>query len=189
MYFVLRSKNSYRSNYAVFALVFVAFLLIFSIFGDKVADVFYGLVTKGASANGRDVIYDKAALQFFSSPLIGKGFFACDAYPWWTVAGANLIPPLWHNNFLQMLASCGLCGLFAYVYHRVQTFWHFFKGKGEENTFLAICILAFLLTNVFDCHFFLLGAGLFYSCYLAVAENTGAGTRSNLLQDKQGERL
>jgi hypothetical protein len=105
------------------------------------------------------------------------------------VAGANLIPPLWHNNFLQMLASCGLFGLYAYIYHRIQTFWHFFKGKGKENIFLAITILAFLLTNILDCHFFLLGAGLFYSCYLAVAENTGTGMRSIVLERKKGEKL
>ena len=189
MYFVLRARNGYRGNLAVFGVAFGAFLAVFLLFGDKVFELFAGLIAKGTGSNGRDVLYENGAFQFFASPIIGKGFFAGDETLWWTVAGVNLIPPLYHNTFIQMLASCGFVGLCAYLYHRLDTFWHFWQRRqNKESIFLGICLLAFLLTNLLDCHFFLLGPGLFYSAYLAVAEKTGAGTGSTLFF-KKGELL
>lgn len=173
MYFTLRERKNYRQNFGVFLAALIILLALFLFFGEFVVKLFNGLVEKGADSSGRWEIYGKGALQFFSSPILGKGFFACDAYPWWTVAGENLLPPLWHNNFIQMLASCGLIGLIAYAYHRVQTLRHFIGAPTTEKTFLGICILAFLLTNLLDCHFFLLGPGLFYSSFLALAETAG----------------
>lgn len=189
MYFVLRKKKNYRQNLGVFLTAFLILLALFLFFGEFVMKLFQGLLDKGTDSSGRWEIYGKGMKQFFSAPFIGKGFFACDAYPWWEVAGENLVPPLWHNNFIQMLAACGLVGLFAYAHHRVQTFWHFLSKPTTEKTFLGICIFAFLLTNILDCHFFLLGPGLFYSSFLALAEKAGAGTRLTWIYKKGGRRL
>ena len=176
MYFVLREKKNYRQNFGVFLTALILVFIFFLVFNDLVTKIFKELITIGAYDSGRWGIYDRGAAQFFSSPIFGKGFFASDAYDWWEVAGVNLLPPLWHNTFIQMLASCGVVGLLAYAYHRVQTFWHFVKNPTVEKTFLGICLLAFLLTNILDCHFFLLGPGLFYSSFLALTEKDGAGT-------------
>ena len=176
MYFVLREKKNYRQNFGVFLTALILVLIFCVVFNDLVTKIFKELITIGAYDSGRWGIYDRGAAQFFSSPIFGKGFFASDAYDWWEVAGVNLLPPLWHNTFIQMLASCGFVGLLAYAYHRVQTFWHFVKNPTVEKTFLGICLLAFLLTNILDCHFFLLGPGLFYSSFLALTEKDGAGT-------------
>lgn len=186
MYFVLREKKNHRQNFGVFLAAFLILLALFLFFGEYVMKLFNGLIEIGANSSGRWEIYGLGVKQFFSAPMLGKGFFACDAYPWWEVAGENLLPPLWHNTFIQMLASCGLVGLFAYVYHRVQTFWHFVSSPTKEKTFLGICILAFLLTNLLDCHFFLLGPGLFYSSFLALAEKAGAGMRSEVRLKGEG---
>ncbi len=179
MYLLLRQTKNYRQNLGVFITAFVLLIVLLVIFNEFVMKLFHMLVEIGSYSSGRKEIYDRGAMQFFSAPIFGKGFFASDAYEWWQVAGVNLLPPLWHNTFIQMLASCGLLGLLAYAYHRVQTFWHFISKPTREKTFLGICILAFLLTNILDCHFFLLGPGLFYSSFLALAEMAGAGTDSN----------
>ena len=181
MFFVLRERKNYRQNFAVFMAAFVILFSLLLFFNDFIMRLFQVVLEKNDS-NGRGEIYARGVLQFLSSPIIGRGFFASDAYDWWTVAGENLLPPLYHNNFVQMMASCGLIGIFAYAYHRVQTVGFFVKAPTFEKTFIGIALGGFLLTNVLDCHFFLLGPGLFYSSYLALADMEGAGT--GLLQRK-----
>ena len=81
-----------------------------------------------------------------------------------------LFPPRWHNTIIQLLATGGVVCLFGYVVHRVQTVKLFLKNPSGDKTFVALSILALLLTSLLDCHFFNVGPVLLYSAMLAFTE-------------------
>ena len=70
-----------------------------------------------------------------------------------------------------MLASCGIVGMGAYLIHRLQTYRLILRNRSTEKTFIGLAVLALLICSLFDCHFFNVGPGLFYSMALAFAEN------------------
>ena len=112
--------------------------------------------------------------MFARSPIFGESFFPRDYAPWeFSVVEklSSVIPPRWHNTFIQLGASCGLVGLLAYGFHRYQTVKLFLKKRTFFNLFIAIALIALVLMSMLDCHFFNIGPVLFYSMALAVAEN------------------
>lgn len=168
---VLISKKNRMQNLAVY--IAVLLILVFFVFvcWDIIEDLFSSLLELGASDNGREHIYKRAWEWFRSSVFIGKGFYACDTYEFSKVDAMTFIPPRWHNTILQMLASCGVVGLEAYLFHRVQTLVLFFKKMTISKAFIGFSVLALLLSSFLDCHFFNLGPGLLYSTFLAFAEH------------------
>ena len=84
-----------------------------------------------------------------------------------------------NNTIIQILSSCGIIGMIAYLYHRVQTIKLFFKNKNLEKTFIGLSILVLLLTSMLDCHFFNIGPTLFYSMALIFAEKISESKRES----------
>ena len=69
-----------------------------------------------------------------------------------------------------MLASCGIVGMLAYSYHRIDTLRLYFKKRTLTNTYILFFVLTLLIMSLLDCHFFNVGPVLFYSIALAVME-------------------
>ncbi len=107
--------------------------------------------------------------QFFHYPIFGKGFYECSAYLFHDGV-ADLLPARWHNTIVQLLASCGIVGVIAYAFHRIQTIRLFWKNRSIENYFIALSILAILIGSLTDNHFFNIGPGIIYGMFLAFAE-------------------
>ena len=111
--------------------------------------------------------------QFLKYPILGGGFYPVD-YPleeWSTVENfTSFFPGLWHNTVIQMLASCGIVGMAAYSYHRIQTIRLLRRRPNTENLFTGLSLLAMLLMSLFDCHIYNIGPALFYSMALAYME-------------------
>ncbi len=123
--------------------------------------------------NGREDIYAHGIRQFLKYPLLGESFYPTDYIPWdfsEVESFSSFFPPRWHNTVIQLLASCGMVGLGAYIFHRIQTIRLLFRKPSVEKTFIGLSISALLLTSLLDCHFFNIGPVLFYSMALAFAE-------------------
>lgn len=147
------------------------------LFSQQILTLFSDILSLGFDPNSRDSLYHKGMLLFQEYPLFGGSFFSPSykSWGWSTVEGfTNFFPPRWHNTLIQMLASCGVVGLGAYLVHRVQTAVLFFKHHTKEKIFIGCSLLALLVCSLFDCHFFNLGPGLFYATALAFAENCDA---------------
>ena len=160
----------------IFTLVFfsTAAVLIVHFFGDDIMALFSSLVDQGLDPSNRDDIYKDGLALYKKYPIFGGSFFSKEYVPWaWSTNGAfnSLIPPRWHNTYVQLLASCGLVGMAAYIIHRFQTAKLFLKKLTPEKAFIACSIIVLLATSLFDCHFFNIGPVLFYSVSLAFAEN------------------
>ena len=170
---LIYSKNRRRDLAVVLGILAVG-LVVLLIFSKKILYLYSDLLSMGLSPNSRDSIYAKGIALFEKYPLFGGAFFSPEGYqPWgWSTTDfGSFFPARWHNTVVQMLASCGIVGMAAYLYHRGQTVLLFVRSHNLEKAFIGCSILALLVCSMFDCHFFNVGPTLFYSAALAFAEN------------------
>lgn len=146
------------------------------LFNQQILRLFSNILSMGFDPNSRDSIYSKGLELFQRYPVFGGSFFAPpELSPWgWSSSESftSFFPARWHNTLVQLLASCGIVGLVAYIPHRVQVIRLILKDHTKEKIFIGCSILALLICSLFDCHFFNIGPTLFYSVALAFAENT-----------------
>ena len=165
---------SNRKANTIAALVCISAVTIAVIlFSQQLLLLFSDLLAMGFDPNSRDSIYSHGMQLFLKYPLLGGSFFSTEYQAWsWstTEAFTGFFPPRWHNTFVQMLASCGIVGMLAYLLHRAQTFCLILRKHNREKNFIACSILALLICSLFDCHFFNLGPTIFYSMALVFAE-------------------
>lgn len=169
LYVLLTCRREARRGHlavAILGLLSLVFLLYFE--HDKLLALFRSLVEAGANPSYRDTIYVNCWKAFLRAPWFGVGFydtpgFTFDKY-------AYFMPPRAHNTYMQLLASCGLLGIAAYGLHRFDTIVLYFTRPTHEKTFIALAIMAMLLTSIVDCNFFNFGPGIIYGVLLAFAE-------------------
>lgn len=175
---LVKCKKSERLKHGLVLCVslLVALILVLSLW-EKLYTLFYSLLARtfdGEVVNGRTEIYKQAIEHFKLNPFFGVGFYQCTAFRWGELPKDAFLPPRYHNTVLQMLASCGIFGLICYALHRFETVVLFLRRPSMTKTFIALSILPFLLTSLFECHFFSFGPALFYAVLLALAEGSEA---------------
>ena len=169
------AKNRKANTVAVLVCLGAAAALVI-VFNQRILRLFSDILSLGFDPNSRDSIYGKGMEMFSRYPVFGCSFFSPDltAWDWATLESfSGFIPPRWHNTVVQLLASCGVVGLAAYLFHRVQTVVLLLRTRHKEAVFIGCSVLALLVCSLFDCHFFNIGPTIFYSIALAVAENCG----------------
>lgn len=146
---------------------------------DKFAEAVTYLFSKNnlQSGNGRIMLWKRALDNFKAHPLFGIGFFI-DLVEDPGFAGLSVVPDMYHNTFFQLLASCGITGLLAYLYHRAQTIISFTKNVTPGRLYAAVTIVALLLLNLLDNHIFYMLPTLIYSFMTALLV---ASERENIL--------
>ncbi len=158
--------------YAITALIPIAVLLLLRKELQQLLDSIAGIGF--LSFDMRSEGFAEGIKQFLKYPIFGGTFFPVDfeeLYVWSQVDGFTaLFPPRWHNTAIQLLATGGVVCLFCYIVHRVQTVKLFLKKPSKDKNFVALSILALLLTSLLDCHFFNVGPVLLYSAMLAFVE-------------------
>ena len=151
------------------------------IFKDKISVLFANVPdllgnigeNDGVASDSRVNLYKNGFEAFKNAPIFGQTFYpvSYEVYEFSEIdAFSSFFPPRWHNTVVQILASCGIVGMLAYLFHRISTVVLFIKKRSRATTFIGISILALLLMSLVDCHFFNVGPVLFYSTVLAVME-------------------
>lgn len=169
---LLHSRRA-RANIAIHVFTALVILGIFIVYHDDLLRLFRELLGRGLHPGKRDEDYAAGWQQFLNDPIFGATFYPVDEtiYSWSTSAEfVAFFPPRWHNTILQMLASCGVVGLAAYLFHRAQTLWLFLHHFAGKKMFAFVSMLTLLATSMVDCHFFNVGPVLFYSAMLAFVE-------------------
>ena len=174
-------KSEHKKQYRISSLVLLVITIILCIlFKDvliklfqRVPDIINSSSSTGFNDSSRFKIY-KAGLDAFKKyPIFGQSFYASGFIPYdysQLNSFSNFFPPRWHNTFVQILSSCGVIGLIAYLFHRFQTIKLLIKKPSLEKAFIGLSILALLMMSLLDCHFFNVGPTLIYSMALAFAE-------------------
>ena len=141
-------------------------ILFIIVFHEKIFNILNDYINRGIDDNGRFEIYSFGMDKFLSHPIFGCGFYSS---PYSTNFG---IPFLYHNTFVQLLASCGVVGLLGYLFHRYQTLVIIFEKIKSGSIFLSLCILALLITSLLDVHLFSLYPTIYYSILLLAIEKS-----------------
>ncbi len=149
-------------NIVIFAVAAVAAVIILVIFRQTVAELFAMLTDDFFSGSGRDGLYSAALEVFIKYPIFGSGFYHDLANDPGFV-GLAIIPDMYHNTVLELLAVGGLVALIPYVVHRVQTIISFVKNPSGDRFFVALTIFALLILSLFDNHIFYILPTLVYS--------------------------
>lgn len=157
-------------NLTIFSVILLMVITVMGEFNDEIRNIFSSIYKVGTNDSGRIKIYKDGLKQFFEFPIFGNGFYECKAYRWGIPYNGDFLPPRYHDTYVQILASCGVVGIIAYIYHRISTIKLFFKKNSLGNIFIGISILGFLLISIFDCHFHNLGPGFLYSALLLLSE-------------------
>lgn len=169
IYLLLCCKPVARRGHLAVCIAVLTTILIGSFFlHDQLEDLFASIIRIGMDSNNRDTIYKDCWEMFLSSPWFGVGFYDTPGYS--AVLFSSFIPPRAHNTYIQILTSCGLFGIAAYLMHRIQTVTLFVGHPTHEKTFVAFSALALLLTSIVDCNFFNFGPAILYGVLFALAE-------------------
>jgi len=170
---LLYARNR-KANFIAVAVICTVSIVLLSLFYQPILRLFSSLLSLGFDPNSRDSIFMDGLRLFIRYPVFGGSFFSTEFVPWdWSTIGkfSSFFAPRWHNTIVQMLASCGIVGMAAYLYHRVQTARLFFATLSKETAFAGVSVFVLLICSLFDCHFFNIGPTLFYAMALAMAEN------------------
>ena len=171
---ILIFKNSKRKKLlsSIYIGILIALLITSSSLLPNLKHHFDVVLEKGFYNGDRAATWKEAMRMLIRSPLFGEGFYSFKGYIFnLTSHTPTFLPARMHNTYLQQLASCGLLGIFAYIYHRYQTVKLLRRTKKEASlVVLKTSILVFLLMSIFDCHFHNLGPGFIYSAMLLILE-------------------
>jgi O-antigen ligase len=169
VWLVLQKKNRWQ-NLITYILLCVSIFLVYWKYRELFNNLFSQFFALGTSDSGRSEIYEAGIQMFLERKIFGNSFYACNGYQWVYVASMNFIPPRWHNTIIQILASCGIVGMTAYLLHRIQTIVVLFIHPDKAKIFVFLSILSLLLISLMDCHLFNIGPTIYYSMALAFFE-------------------
>lgn len=171
---LLRRKDMRLPIVTVYAAAAVALGAFVIVSWDALMEIFALFIEEINAISKRDLLLINGLKQFRQYPIFGGSFFPQGEYvPWdWAEleAFSSFFPPRWHCTLVQIAASCGIVGLAAYAFHRVQTVVLLIRRRSAENLFIGLYILALLAAGLLDNHFFNVGPVLMYSMALAFAE-------------------
>ena len=66
----------------------------------------------------------------------------------------KIMPFTVHNTMLELLGTCGIFGLFAYLFYRVVTIKTIVKAFSLEKIYFLMSLFLFLLLSLVDIHIF-----------------------------------
>ncbi len=182
-FFICFFKAQNKKEFRIATIVIVSILVIvIAIFFEKA----WNLVIRTLSVfetdeNGKTIFADanrfktyKLGLEMFANyPIFGNSFYARGEWPWQysTIETlTEILPARWHCTVIQLLASTGIVGLLAYLYHRIKTILLLVKKPTIAKTFIGLSIVSLIGMSLLDCHMFNIGPVLFYSIILIFAE-------------------
>lgn len=175
IFLMLHYARNRKHNTIALVTVLGVLLLVVIVFRNFLLHLFSDLLQIGLDPSSRNDIYQEGLSLFTHAPVFGNSFFSPGYTPWdWSTVDSfsQFFPPRWHNTVVQLLASCGIVGFSAYLFHRYQTLRLLLRSRGKEIVFIACSVAVLLATSMFDCHLFNVGPTLFYSMALAFGENT-----------------
>ncbi len=162
-------KTPNRKFFRIFNIfVLVCGVLFCILFWEKIVQVFYVIFERGFDDSDRFEIWKNGLLNFLKDPLFGVGFYA----PFYVDVNIEnwFFPDMYHNIFIQILASCGLFGIFVYVYHLSQVLNLAVRRQTAERIFFFAIFLMLSGTSMLDNHLFHVFPALVYSMVICLWE-------------------
>lgn len=146
--FIILKARDRRRQLCYVGGIFALILVFYLVFMDEVNDVIKGLLGRGTSLNGRDVLYVEAWDLFKQHPFQGVGLGYVGEGP----GGFNDIKLYWfHSTFFQVLACMGIVGVLAYGYKYVVKIMLLVKNlRNSFNLFVIVALIGFEGYSIID---------------------------------------
>ncbi len=165
---------SVKGKHTRFVRTFNALVLLtavlFVLFPNKFGDVIQYYIERGLDDSGRKEIWENGIKNFLQAPIFGSGFYTPIAPDWSYNVENWIFPDMYHNTFVQLLATCGVAGAAAYLFHVAQGMTLIFTKVTEERIFVFLVILSLSLLSLADNHLFHVFPTLVYSMLFALSE-------------------
>lgn len=118
--------------------------------------------------NARIAIWIDGLKDFLASPIFGGGF----AYGYFSpdTASSNFFSNMYHNLFVQFLASMGVVGLFTFLIHAKHLLEVTVRRFSAEKLLLLALPICILGMSMVDNFFFYPNFIIVYTAFLAAAE-------------------
>ncbi len=158
-----------KSNRIITGVIFLVGIVGIALLWNRLTGVLSNYLEYGFNDNGR---YDKWRAgweNFLSAPVFGAGFYTSFEYGDWE---KSVYPYLYHNTLIQILASCGVVGMAAYLYHRFCTVRLALTKRNPVKLFLGIGILGLISFSLLDVLFFNTYPTIIYSLMLLFMEKS-----------------
>lgn len=166
----LKGKNDVAHG-AVLLIWFVVVAILSKVFSGVINATLTNISENFFGGSGRIDLWKLGLEYFVKNPVFGVGFFApVEGDPGST--GLEIIPRMYHNTLIQVLATGGAVALIAYLVHRAQTVISYFKNPTFDRTYVAFTIGALLVLSLLDNHMFYILPTLVYSMLVAVLINS-----------------
>ena len=168
---LLSIKGRHVRFIRIFNIALVAVLAVLAaVFADELARIFRYYLDRGLDDSGRFEIWENGVRNFLRAPVFGVGFYTPIAPDWSYNIENWLFPDMYHNTIIQLLASCGVFGVLAYLFHIVQGCFLVFKRPTAERIFYFFVILVLSGISMGDNHLFHVFPALVYSALIALCE-------------------
>lgn len=166
------SKSPVRRFARIFNICIVLAAVVFVIvFWDAVRDLFAVFFERGFDDSGRFELWANGIRNFLRAPVFGVGFYEPLDEPYnienW------VFPEMYHNIFIQLLASCGIFGLIAYVVHILQVTFAVRRDSTPESLFYIVILVTIFGLSLLDNHIFHVFPAMVYSVFLLLSEREG----------------
>lgn len=160
-----------------------------AVFWEKLRDLFAVFFERGFSDSGRFFIWENGIRNFLRAPIFGVGFYEPIA-PDWSYEVANWVfPDLYHNIFIQLIASCGIVGFAALVFHFVQVALAACRRGFTFDRLFYISVLCLILgLALLDNHMFHVFHALVYSVFLLFTEREQSSVQSRGTERGEAEQ-
>lgn len=154
----------------IFSFVAIATAIIFIVLATNFAAM-ERYIEVLMSYSGRESLYNKAVELIKEHPILGVGFGYHNAGSSMDFKFENLRIYNFHCTFLQVLASMGIVGMFAYVFYYIQRIRIFTEKDTRFSKFAFISFLLFSFHGIFDtCEFNMIPLLIVLTLILVVVE-------------------
>ena len=160
-------KSQYRNLFRLFNVIVIAVGILFGLlYFEKILNVFATVFDRGFSDSNRFQIWKNGLKNFLVAPIFGVGFY--ESFHVFIGIENWFFPDMYHNLFIQILACCGIFGIFAYAFHLSQVFNLFSQKINAESLFYMSILLTLCGASLLDNHLFHVFPAIVYSVILAV---------------------
>ena len=160
----------------IFNIVLAVALLLCIVIPNPLWELVEHYIVAGFDDSGRYDIWLNGLKNFLRAPVFGVGFYTPIAPDYSYEIENWVFPDMYHNTFIQMLASCGIVGLAAYVFHVVQGMLLVFHKTTPERLFFFLVIFSLSAMSLLDNHLFHVFPTLVYSMLFALCEKDRENT-------------
>ncbi len=160
IYNLKRDKQKIK-NCLIVALSVLAIGTLTLAFGDLLSLIPRIVSTDDSS---RFILWQNGFQAFATSPFFGTGFTKDIG-----LNGSIVFCNMYHNEIVQVIATCGLFGLIGFVIHKYQLWTMIFRRPTLIRMHCGLMFFLIAILSLFDNNFFLPFVGLVYSAIMALS--------------------